>query len=269
MIKFSVVDAFTRTPFQGNQAAVCLLKNPLRDEQMQRMAMELNYSETVFLEQIEGKKNHFSIRWFTPTVEVDICGHATVAAAHMLWEEGHLGHGEPLYFHSKDHGELHVTKRDSYICMDFPSFECEEYSEIRPEWKEMFPGAVFMGSSHDTMVVEFETGEMVETFKPDFNAISKLKEHGLMIVAKSHKPQVDFVNRCFFPKVGINEDPVTGSAYCTLAPYWMNKTGLSHVMGEQVSKRTGRVHVERGEGDRLIISGQAVTTFKGIMTASL
>lgn len=268
MIKFTVVDAFTRTPFQGNQAAVCILTNPLSPESMQKVALELNLSETVFLERHSDTTPSYSIRWFTPTHEVDICGHATLAAAHVLWTEGLHGHGEHLHFVSKDHGNLTVKKRDNYICMEFPSFDIEEYKEIPESLREMCGGMVFAGTTHDTVFVELESGEQVENFKPNFAEIEKLPEHGLMITAKSHKPQVDFVNRCFFPKVGINEDPVTGSAYCSLAPYWMKKLNEASVMGEQVSRRTGRVHVEK-EGDQLVISGQAVTTYKGIFTTKM
>lgn len=259
-LKYVQVDAFTRTAFKGNPAAVFVLQESIPDDRMQMIAAELNLSETAFVTK-EG--NDYRLRWFTPTVEVDLCGHATLATAHVLWSEGYAGHGEPLRFHTLS-GLLEVKKRADHVCMNFPAFALDQFQPA-PAQVGALPGVVYAGVADKTLFAEFENEGLVQDFQPDFAKISTWPGEMMVITAPSRKPHRDFVSRVFVPKQGIPEDPVTGSAHCVLGPYWMKKLDLPTVRGEQLSRRTGVVHVEATENPtRVTISGQAVTMLKGI-----
>lgn len=260
ILKYVQVDAFTRSPFKGNPAAVFVLKEALADDLMQGIAAELNLSESAFLVK-DG--DDYRLRWFTSTTEVNLCGHATLASAHVLWTEGYAGHGETLRFHTRS-GVLEAKKRADHICMNFPAVSLESFQEAPREVGEL-PGAVFAGCYGGSLCVEMASEAQVQNYQPDFERIVSWPGDKFILTARSQQPLRDFVSRVFVPKHGIPEDPVTGSAHCLLGPYWMQKLGKSQVVGEQLSRRTGVVHMEKiDDPARLIISGQAVTMLKGI-----
>lgn len=258
--KYVQVDAFTRSAFKGNPAAVFVLPAPASADLMQCIAAELNLSETAFVTK-EG--SDYRLRWFTPTREVELCGHATLAAAHVLWTEGHAGHGEILRFQTMS-GVLEARKRADHVCMNFPAFAPSRFEAAPPEICKI-PGVVFAALAGKTLLVEFANETLVQDFMPDFSRIAAWPGDMMAITAPSMQPLRDFVSRVFVPKYGIPEDPVTGSAHCVLGPYWMEKLRKPMALGEQLSRRTGVVHVEATEDpSRIILSGQAVTMLKGI-----
>ncbi|MEO6313965.1 MAG: PhzF family phenazine biosynthesis protein [Chitinophagaceae bacterium] len=249
-------DAFTNTLFGGNPAAICPVKEWLADDLMQKIAMENNLSETAFLVK---ENNDYHIRWFTPATEVKLCGHATLAAAHVLFTI--LGHsGDTIVFHSKS-GPLKVTKLASGKCMlDFPSNPPEEAAAPPGMLEAMgITTALVFKTSFDYMVV-LPSQEMIEQLAPDFKTLAKIPCRGIIATAKGS--DADFVSRCFYPQSGIDEDPVTGSAHTIMVPYWakqLNKTSLKAI---QVSKRRGYLDCEL-KGDRVLMSGNAVTYLRG------
>jgi PhzF family phenazine biosynthesis protein len=250
-----VVDAFTRRPFSGNPAAVCPLEAWLPDAQMQQIAAEHNLAETAF---IVNEPAGWRIRWFTPAVEVDLCGHATLASAHVLAH--HLGYltGEVI-FNSRS-GPLPVRfEGDGQIVLDFPSrpgTRCEVPAALR-EGLGANPAEVLR--SRDFLVV-FDDEETVRALTPDFAALARLDCLGVIVTAPGR--EVDFVSRFFAPRVGVNEDPVTGSAHCTLTPYWSARLRKAELRARQVSARGGDL-VCRLAGDRVHIAGHAVTYLTG------
>lgn len=249
------VDAFTDKPFGGNPAGVCPLEKWLSDELMQKIALENNQAETAFFIR-EGV--NFHIRWFTPAVEVDLCGHATLAAAHVLFN--HLNHhGEQVIFNSRS-GELIVTRKENMLTLNFPR---DTYSEVNvsSHINSCFTGKpvkAYKGKT-DYMLV-FENEEQVRNEKPDLVQLNKLDARGVIITAKGN--EVDFVSRFFAPQSGINEDPVTGSAHTTLTPYWSETLGKNELVALQVSPRQGKLWC-KNLGDRIEISGKAVTYMEG------
>lgn len=255
-IRITQVDAFTSTPFGGNPAGVCLL-DELRDEEwMQHIAQEMNLSETAFLVR---KGEAFHLRWFTPGGEVDLCGHATLASAHVLWEEGHLETSETAKFDTLS-GRLEAKKIENWIEMDFPDespHECEAHP-ILIESLGVTPVWTARNRLDDFAVLSSE--EEVRTLKPDFTKMKGLGMRGVIVTAEAENSEdYDFVSRYFAPLFGIDEDPVTGSAHCGLGPYWAKRLNKREVIGYQASSRGGIVQV-RPEGERVILRGQAVTT---------
>jgi PhzF family phenazine biosynthesis protein len=248
------IDAFANKPFEGNPAAICPLQNWLPDEVMQLIAQENNLSETAFFVPIE---HGFHIRWFTPVAEVDLCGHATLASAYVIFT--FLGFEEnTINFESKS-GLLKVKQNDGLLVMDFPSqppTPCSIPEEIIQAFKNT---PVECLKSEDYIVV-FRNEEEVASAQPAFGALSKLDLRGVAITAKSNK--YDFVARFFAPKYGINEDPVTGSAYTQLLPYWSNILGVTKLHAKQVSSRGGEVFCE-AIGNRVYIAGKAVKYLVG------
>lgn len=248
------VDAFASQVFEGNPAAVCPLQSWLADELLQKIAEENNLSETAFF--VAGE-NDFLLRWFTPEEEVDLCGHATLAAAHVLFQ--HLGYaGHCIHFQTRS-GELVVEKSEKGYSMDFPA-SAPEYVEapsiltnalgVRPtEVLAAFDYVVVLGSEDE-----------LRALAPDFTVLSQLDLRGVVVTAPG--VDVDFVSRCFFPKLRIDEDPVTGSAHCELAPYWSRKLGKTSLTARQLSKRTGMVACEV-IGDRVVLSGNAADYMRG------
>lgn len=255
------VDAFTTEPFSGNPACVVIADEHTPEEWMQSIASEMNVSETAF---VIPMKNGLTIRWFTPVAEVNLCGHATLSAAHILYSTGYVGPGDEIVFNSRS-GELRVTKKGSWITMDFPSYplipiavpaEFEKITGIKP---------VELYSSINDWVLAFVNNEyLVRNATPDFGAMRHSEMGHLIITAPSSETNFDFCTRVFAPSIGIDEDPVTGSAHCVLTPFWHRKTGRKEFISHQVSKRSGILKVAIS-GERVLISGQAVTVFKAEM----
>ena len=252
------VDAFTATPFAGNPAAVCILQEPRDERWMQHVAMEMNLSETAFLSrQADG----FNLRWFTPAVEVDLCGHATLASAHVLWESGHLKQGEQARFHTRS-GLLLAERRGEWIEMDFPTTAEDAASAPPGLLQALGVTPIYVGKNQFDYLLEVESEEVVRGIQPNFSLLSAVEARGVIVTSRSSTQGYDFVSRFFAPRVGVNEDPVTGSAHCCLAPYWCNKFGKDQLVGYQASQRGGVVRV-RVAGNRVYLGGQAVTVLRG------
>lgn len=252
------VDAFTDKPFAGNPAAVCVLPAARDESWMQNVAREMNLSETAFL--MRGGDG-FHLRWFTPAVEVALCGHATLASAHVLWECGHLKPGEQARFHTLS-GLLTADKRGEWIEMDFP-VKADEPADPPPRLSEALgTGLQYVGRNKFDYIAEVESDAVLRSLKPNFSLLSELPVRGVIVTARSETPGFDFVSRFFAPGAGVNEDPVTGSAHCCLAPYWAKRLGKTEFLAYQASARSGVVRV-RLRGDRVILGGQAVTVLRG------
>jgi len=258
-----IVDAFTLRPFGGNPAAVCLLENMPKDALLQAIAAEMNLSETAFLLQ-EG--SGYRLRWFTPAVEVDLCGHATLAAAHVLWETGLLAPEATARFFTRS-GELAAAKRGDWIELDFPSEPAA--AAPAPEGLEAALGAriVWSGRNRMDVLVELASEAAVRELRPSFSVLEAIETtRGIVATARANDCGADFVSRAFFPRAGILEDPVTGSAHCALGPYWAAKLGKAELTGYQASARGGWVKVAVA-GARVKLDGQAVTIVRGELLA--
>lgn len=254
MTRIVHVDAFTSEPFTGNPAAVCVLTEPREPAWMQHVASELNLAETAFL---VPREDGFDLRWFTPAVEVDLCGHATLASAHVLWRDGHLSSGAPARFHTRS-GLLTATRNGDWIELDFPATP-EEPAEALPGMVEALGApARYVGKSIYDYLVELDSEATVRNLRPDFSALRRMKARGVIVTSRSAAPDFDFVSRFFAPAVGIDEDPVTGSSHCCLAPFWSRRLGRDRFLARQLSSRGGTLRVEL-VGDRVHLGGQAVT----------
>jgi PhzF family phenazine biosynthesis protein len=257
-LRITQIDAFTDRPFAGNPAAVCLMEKPPEDSWMQLIAREMNLSETAFLlPQDDG----FGLRWFTPTVEVDLCGHATLASAHYLWEQGHLAADVPARFHTRS-GLLTAEKQGTWIEMDFPATPAEPDTSAEVLESALGVTASFVGRTRFDYVVEAVAEEAVRAINPDFKALGRLKARGVIVTSRASGSGYDYVSRFFAPAFGIDEDPVTGSAHCCLGPFWKERLGRDNLVGYQASARGGFVRT-RCVDDRVRISGQAVTVLRG------
>jgi PhzF family phenazine biosynthesis protein len=252
------VDAFTSTPYSGNPAAVCLLNAPQPDGWLQEVAREMNLSETAFVVPVEDS---FGLRWFTPAVEVDLCGHATLASAHILWETGRLKPEESARFHTNS-GLLTATKLADRIELDFPAEPALPVKAPEALRRALAADFIAVAQNRFDYLVELTTEAYVRAVTPDFVLLATLSARGVMVTARSDSPGYDFVSRFFAPAAGIDEDPVTGSAHCALGPYWGVKLGKKELTGYQASARGGTVHV-RVKDERVILGGQAVTVFRG------
>ena len=248
-----VVDAFTSKAFAGNPAGVCFLDQEADASWMQRVAMEMKHAETAFVRPLP---DGFELRWFTPSVEVDLCGHATLASAHALWESGRLPLEQPARFHTRS-GILVATK-GAQIRLDFPA-EPPSESDLPHTIKGL--RAIWSGKNRMDWIAEVATEDEVRDFVPDFAAINSLGMRGLQITARANS-NVDFISRFFAPQSGVDEDPVTGSAHCCLGPYWGVKLGKDKLLAYQASSRGGVVGIEL-VGDRVGLLGDAVTTLEG------
>jgi PhzF family phenazine biosynthesis protein len=252
------VDAFTDTPFAGNPAGVCVLDEPAAQEWMQDVAREMNLSETAFLDPVE---DGFNLRWFTPAVEVDLCGHATLAAAHVLWEQGHLPADKPARFHSKS-GLLTARRQGDWIELDFPA---EPAAPVEPPAALLETLGVeprYVGKNRMDYLVELASAETVRGLEPNLSHLMTFPHRGVIVTSRADSAEYDFVSRFFAPQVGIAEDPVTGSAHCCLGPYWQGRLGRAQMVAYQASARGGVVRV-RVEGDRVYLGGQAVSVMQG------
>lgn len=256
------VDAFTQTPFAGNPAAVCVLETPQDDRWMQQVAQEMNLSETAFLLRQE---DGFNLRWFTPTVEVDLCGHATLASAHVLWTEGHLPVDQTARFHTRS-GLLTAQRQGEWIELNFPANPSKDVKVLPDLVKALGVPIRDVYENSLGFIVLLDSAEVVRRVKPDFERLSGLPVHGVIVTAEpdadSKFAEYDFVSRFFAPAIGINEDPVTGAAHCCLGPFWQARLHKSEFLAYQASDRGGVVKV-RCEGDRVFLGGQAVTVLRG------
>jgi PhzF family phenazine biosynthesis protein len=254
------VDAFTEEPFKGNTAGVCLLPGPAEAAWMQNVAAEMNLAETAFpLAEGDG----FRLRWFTPKVEVRLCGHATLATAHILWERGILAPDRAARFQTLS-GGLTARRDGDLIELDFPA---RPPLPNPPDWADAVVGAlgikpVYIGMSAEDVLFEAVDEETVRSIKPDFATLRSLPARGVIVTSRSSDKRFDFVSRFFAPAVGVDEDPVTGSSHTVLIPYWAGRLGKKIFTAYQASARGGVLHL-RHDGDRVRIAGRALTIIKG------
>jgi len=257
------VDAFTCTPFTGNPAAVCVLPTPQPDSWMQNVAQEMNLSETAF---VVPQTDGFNLRWFTPTVEVPLCGHATLASAHVLWSEGHLSPDQPARFYTKS-GLLIAQLQGEWIELDFPVNHSQPVT-VPPELVSGL-GVPIQSVWQNSLgyLVEIASEEMVRQIKPNFVLLKTLSISEVIVTSQTNSgSEYDFVSRFFAPGLGIDEDPVTGAAHCCLAPFWRDRLNQDEFLAYQASPRGGVVKVKYTGSDRVILGGQAVTVMRGQLT---
>lgn len=257
------VDAFTEKPFAGNPAGVCILEKAMPEDWMQAVAMEMNLSETAFVRRRED--GDFDLRWFTPAVEVSLCGHATLATSHILWETGMLEVDEVARYHTHS-GLLTARRVDGLIELDFPATsaaECETPAGLLDALG--VEAAIFIGRPRFDYLVEVASEEMVRELAPNFAQLLRLGVRGVIVTAQSDRPDLDIVSRFFAPGAGIDEDPVTGSAHCALTPHWVSKLGKNTLRAYQASKRGGTLQCTL-VGERVKLAGNAVTVFRGELT---
>lgn len=252
------VDAFTSLPFAGNPAAVCLLDAPGDARWMQQVAAEMNLAETAF---VAPRTDGYDLRWFTPVVEIDLCGHATLASAHVLWETERLDGAAVARFHTRS-GVLTATRRADWMELDFPSTP-ETAAEPPPGLIEALGVTpLYVGRSKFDYLVQVASEEEVRALAPDMAALRWIDARGVMVTSTSAAPDTDFVSRFFGPGSGIDEDPVTGSAHCCLGPFWSRLLRKTDFVARQISARGGVIRV-RLSGDRVLLQGQAVTVVVG------
>ena len=252
------VDSFTGEAFRGNPAAVCVLRKPAEDEWMQLVAREMNLSETAFLYPIE---DGYHLRWFTPALEVDLCGHATLASAHVLWEDGHLRPGETARFQTLS-GWLSAERQGEWIVLDFPAEPEHEVAIPKTLVQALGVAPRYVGRNRMDYLVEFDDEATVRALTPDMRLLKSIEARGFIATSRSSTPEFDFVSRFFGPAAGIDEDPVTGSSHCCLGPFWAARLGKNEMTGYQASARGGVVQV-RLSGERVRLGGQAVTVMRG------
>jgi len=263
------VDAFTDRPFAGNPAAVCVLDGPVATSWMQHIAAEMNLAETAFL--VPDSEADGGLRWFTPMVEVDLCGHATLASAHVLWESGRLDRSAPARFSTRSGLLTARLAPDGWITLDFPALPISAatpaVADLLPRALGLDPAAIVAARRGGLdLLVEVASAAVVRSTRPDFARLAAIDVRGVIVTARSDTPEADFVSRFFGPRVGVPEDPVTGSAHCALGPYWADKLGKTSLVGYQASSRGGIVRVTVA-GDRVFLGGQAVTVLRGELTA--
>jgi PhzF family phenazine biosynthesis protein len=254
------VDSFTDHPFAGNPAGVCILPEAADEGWMQNVAREMNLSETAFLHH-RPDGDGYDLRWFTPAAEVDLCGHATLASAHILWETGHLQVDQQARFHTRS-GLLTAKKNGDWIEMDFPAKPEEPATSPGNLHKALGVKIKYTGRNQFDYLVEVESETVVREMQPDITLLKSLPVRGIMVTSRAEAPGFDFVSRFFAPAVGVNEDPVTGSAHCCLGPYWSKQyPGRTEFLAYQASPRGGVVRVKVA-GERVILGGQAVSVLK-------
>lgn len=258
------VDAFTDRPFRGNSAAVCVLEDEVSDDWMQAVAFEMNLSETAF---IQRSGDDYRLRWFTPTIEVPLCGHATLASAHALWFAGIHPEAQPIRFHTKS-GVLTCERRNGFIEMDFPATPAQEADPPPDLLASLGISTAYVGKTDFDYLVVVDDAEVVRSLSPDVRKLKSVPTRGVIVSSRSDDSRFDFMSRFFAPAAGIDEDPVTGSAHCCLAPYWAGVLSKTEMTGCQASARGGVVQV-RVLGDRVALGGQAVVVWKGELLVSL
>jgi PhzF family phenazine biosynthesis protein len=253
------VDAFSDHIGAGNPAGVCLLGQPADPGWMQTLAREMNLSETAF---VTRERDGFCLRWFTPRTEVDLCGHATLATAHILWEEGHLGGDAPARFFTK-RGTLSAKRTGDQIELDFPAMPEEPVPAPAGLSDALGIRSCYTGKNRFDYLIEVSSEREVRKITPDFSSLSKIPMRGVIVTSRAATPGFDFVSRFFAPSVGVNEDPVTGSAHCCLAPYWQKKLQKNMLTAYQASERGGVLRIRLDLPDRVAIAGTAITVWKG------
>jgi len=256
-VPFFQVDAFADTPFQGNPAAICLLKEALDTHTMLSIAQENNLSETAFVIPVS---DGFQLRWFTPQVEVELCGHATLATAHILWQKNLLAAQEPARFHTKS-GLLTVVKEGDWMTMDFPKRPIQTKEAPESLLKALGVRPIASSYSVDRYLLEVATEEEVIQARPD---MSLLKQEEMVVLTSLSKAPYDFISRSFAPSHGVDEDPVTGSSHSSLVPYYAEKLHKKHLHAYQASARGGELKVSL-QGARVLITGKAVTIIEGTL----
>lgn len=280
-IRIIQIDSFTDLPFRGNPAGVCLLAEPMPTSWMQQVATEMNLSETAFL---LPQEDGYNLRWFTPAVEVDLCGHATLASAHALWSEGDLDRSKEARFSTRS-GLLTAQyrgdeKEGDWIELNFPASPSQSVS-LDPLVKQALGDIKPMAIAHTQsgfLLVEVADEEQVHTLQPDFSILKTAPYHGVIVTSRAGRgashhsgtslgKSYDFVSRFFAPAIGIDEDPVTGAAHCVLAPFWRDRLGQDEMLAYQASRRGGEMRLRYDGGDRVTLAGQAVTIFRGILQA--
>lgn len=261
-LRAAVVDAFTDEAFGGNPAGVCLLETMPDDDWMRSVAAEMKHSETAFL-QPRGEQGHYDLRWFTPVAEVNLCGHATLASSHALWQE--FGEAsETLTFHTRS-GELTAVREEGRVRLDFPSDPPEKTRDTADVLHAIGQQVRYAGRGPGTgwMIYEIDTAEEVRRLKPDMEAVLRLSDHGIIVTARGDGG-FDMVSRVFVPALGVPEDPVTGSAHTVLGPYWAKKLSRGQMHARQASPRGGELTV-RMKGERVQLVGSAVTVLVGTL----
>jgi PhzF family phenazine biosynthesis protein len=263
MIPTYHVDAFAERPFEGNPAAVCLTDESKPAEWMQAVAAEMNLSATAFVRRVQ---DGFELRWFTGRSELQLCGHGTLSAAHILWATGNVANGERIRFETKS-GMLTCEQSGGFIELDFPSI---------PVTPEQSPAGLidaigiepsFSGRTKFDRLLLFDSEDAIRRMKPDFEALATIPDtRGVIVTSLSNNDRFDFVSRFFAPSVGLNEDPVTGSAHCALAPFWSTRVSKSVMTGFQASRRGGTVRVTL-KADRVVLGGTAITVMEGNLSA--
>lgn len=254
------VDAFAERAFTGNPAAVCLLSSGLPDASLLAIAGEMNLSETAFL--LGRTDGSYDLRWFTPAVEVDLCGHATLASAHVLWQDGHLAPNADARFHTRS-GELGARQANGRIVLDFPAQPAHAAPPPAGLLEALGVSAPrFVGPNATDWMVQVESAATVRSLRPNFFALKSVHARGVMVTAPGEDGGIDFVSRFFAPASGIDEDPVTGSAHCCMGPFWAEQLGRRSLVARQLSTRGGTVHVEV-DGPRVRLGGTAVTVMRG------
>jgi PhzF family phenazine biosynthesis protein len=252
------VDAFTNELFSGNPAAVCLLNEEMETSWMQSVAAEMNLSETAFL---LPEKDGYHLRWFTPKIEVDLCGHATLASAFILFQKNLIDRSKPVKFYTRS-GELTAVKSADWIKLNFPAYGETPYQAPVEFLQALGVTPINTVKSGENVVIEVATENEVRKLSPDFHTLTRTPLHGVAVTTRSISSQFDFISRYFAPWAGIDEDPVTGSAHCCLGPYWGKRLGKTTMMAFQASRRGGVLGVTLLE-DRVLIAGQAVMVLEG------
>lgn len=252
------IDAFTGEPFKGNPAAVCLLTKEMPEIWMQKIALEMNLSETAFLLE---ENSGYRLRWFTPVMEVNLCGHATLASIFVLVHKNLVKKMDLIRFYTRS-GELNASMTDNWITLNFPAFEEKPYYKAERLKEVLGVNPIEVVESGENLIMELKSSIEIKQLKPDFIQLAQIPYQGLAVTARSDNPEFDFISRYFAPRVGINEDPVTGSAHACLGPYWMKRLKKNKMIAYQASVRGGVVKVEI-QGERALLSGQAVMIFEG------
>lgn len=253
-----VIDAFTSAPFAGNPAAVCLLDAPRDDAWMQHVASEMNLSETAF---VRPEADGWRLRWFTPAVEVALCGHATLATAHALWQTGRASPDDTLRFHTRS-GLLTARRAGGWVELDFPALPSRPCAAPAGLAEALGAELVWVGCYGMDYLCEVASEEALRGLRPDMARLAAVQTRGVTVTARPAGGGYDFVSRFFAPAAGVAEDPVTGSAHCALAPFWAARLGKGEMVGYQASRRGGEVRV-RVAGDRVLLGGRAVTVVRG------
>jgi PhzF family phenazine biosynthesis protein len=259
-VSIACVDAFTDRGFAGNPAAVCLLDGPRDAGWMQQLAAEMNLAETAFVVREPGG---FGLRWFTPAVEIDLCGHATLATAHVLWSDGQVPDGESIEFHTRS-GTLGASRRNGMIELDFPAEPAVEVTAPAGLAEALGTPLLWTGRNRMDYIVEVAGERELRGIVPDQAAVEKLDARGLIVTCQGAGTAYDFLSRFFAPQSGIAEDPVTGSAHCCLGPFWAARLHRTSLTGFQASSRGGEVRVTVN-GARVMLGGRAVTVYRGTL----